>query len=400
METMIEVEKNTGVNKSVATLLDKFDRETISVPELLKMKALKARPVFGLDRRLTPSADAVCSTLLNSKITKSSPEDLEGVTRPLVDKVRTFVREGLPIEFCLIAFSPKSHSPIETGMRRLPDLGEMMFIKRLQDIDITIRQLHPPGIHFTVLFEGQAFVNRFGNPPDEVAAFRQRLQEGIGQMGAGTKVDLADLAGVTSSFPLFEEVRQEQEAIIRQGLKDNRDIRQEVEIFMPVMRRASVDLSGHDFEGLLEIMRLKEHAAVVLQGRQSTLAAAIEQQARENAIFYVSFNKARHSLKIMENTFPGKIYISITAKPGRLAIHPVHSNVEALPHHGVPVIGLNGFADIVHLHKLIRRHGDFGPKLARVHLEGDPDGQPFFFREVRPKKEDSGHTLGCYGIYY
>lgn len=400
MKTMLEVEKNTEVNKSVAILLDKFDREVISVPDLLKMKVVKSRPIFGLGRKIEPSAEAICSLLLNDKITKSSPEELEGVIRPLVDRVRTFVNESRPIELCLIAFSPRSHSPVETGMRRLPDLGEMMFIKRLQDIDATIRQLHSPGVHFTVLFEGNAFVNRFGNFPDEVTAFRQNLHLRIEQMGAGAKVELADLAEVTGSFPSFEEVRQEQEAVIRQGLQDNRNIRQEVETFMPVMRRASVDLSGQDFEDLVEIMRHKGHAVALLSGRQGALAAAIEQQAQENAIFYVSFNKARHSLKIVENTFPDKIYISITAKPGRLAIHPVHSNVEVLPHHGVPVINLNGFADIIHFHKLISRRGDFGPKLSRVHFEGDLDEQPFFFREVKPKREESGHTLGCYGVYY
>lgn len=394
---MIESLKTINSNKSIEMLLDRFDQENIAAADLLKMKTLRFCPIAGLSKKVESPVQNILELLCHSKITKSSKDELLGIERPLIDKITTFVQEDRPIEFCLIAFSPKSHSPIETGMRRLPDLGEMMFLKRLLDIDTTIKRVFSPGVRFTVCFEGFSFVDHFGNSMEEVNDFKQDLQEKINQLDTDKKIVLEDLAQITSNFPEFEGIRLQKEVDIRNNFNNSSGVSSEVETFLPVMRRASVDLSDCDFDDLLAVTKAQRNMGGILTDEQKMLALTIEHKALENAIFYVSFNKARQDLKVMEKTFPDQIYISITSKPGRLAIHPINAGTKTFPHHGVPLLFQDGRAEIISFRDLLSRQEFFsGPKFKRVHLEGDEDSQPFFFQEIR-KQHTQDLGRGCYG---
>jgi len=114
-----------------------------------------------------------------------------------------FVRQNLPIELVFLGFPFKCHNPIET-MRRTPDLGELAFLLRLLDINMTLKQIYPPGVNFTVLTEGKVYKDLFGATNEEVERYQVRLAEFVSGLGAGKSIFLVDLAEVYARDSEFE----------------------------------------------------------------------------------------------------------------------------------------------------------------------------------------------------
>jgi pyoverdine/dityrosine biosynthesis protein Dit1 len=89
-------------------------------------------------------------------------------------RVRAAITACEPIRLVLPAFPAKSANPQKT-LGPLPDLGEELALRFLQERCDAIRERHPPGAKLTICSDGRVFNDLVGVPDDAVTAYRTRL---------------------------------------------------------------------------------------------------------------------------------------------------------------------------------------------------------------------------------
>ena len=109
-------------------------------------------------------------------------------------RVRAAVSAGEPVRLVLPAFPAKSANPKKT-LGPLPDLGEELALRFLQEACDAIRHRHPPGAKLTICSDGRVFSDLVGVADDAVSAYRARLIELIRTLGL-SDIDVFDLDDV------------------------------------------------------------------------------------------------------------------------------------------------------------------------------------------------------------
>ncbi|CAD5116384.1 DgyrCDS5280 [Dimorphilus gyrociliatus] len=71
-------------------------------------------------------------------------------------KVSTYAKRNLPIPFVLLGFPFKSTSD-EKVIGHLPDMGEYVCLKRLEDWCESVKEIYPPGVRFVICSDGRIY---------------------------------------------------------------------------------------------------------------------------------------------------------------------------------------------------------------------------------------------------
>jgi pyoverdine/dityrosine biosynthesis protein Dit1 len=119
--------------------------------------------------------------------------------------VRSALAAGVPVRLVLPAFPAKSASPNKT-LGPLPDLGEELALRFLQQRCDAIRHRYPPGAKLTICSDGRVFNDLVGVSDADVTAYRRRIQELIDRLGLAD-LELFDLDDVWPGEP-HAEVRE------------------------------------------------------------------------------------------------------------------------------------------------------------------------------------------------
>lgn len=109
-------------------------------------------------------------------------------------RVRAAIAAGEPIRLVLPAFPAKSANPRKT-LGPLPDLGEELSLRFLQERCEAIRQRYAPGAKLTICSDGRVFSDLVGVDDSDVTAYRFRLIEMIRDLGL-SDIDVFDLDDV------------------------------------------------------------------------------------------------------------------------------------------------------------------------------------------------------------
>ena len=286
-------------------------------------------------------------------------------------RISKFVEKDKPIEFVFQGFPFKCHNPFET-LRRTPDLGELAFLKRLLDINETIKQLYSPGVKFTVLTEGKSYKDLFGASDKEIALFTKVCREFCRKLKAEKIVNFVDFMDLLDDPQRFSTLCTIEEGRLRDrqssGFMD-----EEVEQFISVMMRSLPYIQDVTYKDLLSVFG-KNKALTALSDNQLELLEALSNDAKELAIRYLAIQKAKGDLNVIGSKYPDYIYVSTTAKRNRYSFHPIHRRTRLYPHHGVPVFGSDK-VDVVFLGEVISN----SDKYTAVYCDDDIEDAPFCF---------------------
>ena len=125
---------------------------------------------------------------------------------PQLAQLDAFVRQDAPILFTLPAFPCKSPNPRKV-LGHLPDLGEQLSLRSLQQLCDDVRRIHPPGARMLICSDGHVFSDLIRVPDDDVTEYTIALRELIERDGLD-RIDLFNLDDVYGdrSYPEKREL--------------------------------------------------------------------------------------------------------------------------------------------------------------------------------------------------
>jgi pyoverdine/dityrosine biosynthesis protein Dit1 len=208
-------------------------------------------------------------------------------------RVRAAIAAGEPIRLVLPAFPAKSANPKKT-LGPLPDLGEELALRFLQEACDAIRHRHPPGAKLTICSDGRVFSDLVGVPDDAVSAYRARLIELIRTLGL-SDIDVFDL----------DDVRPGES--------------------FDATRRWLVETHGEPLEQLVERTKAHEHHTQMFNGIHRFLSedlaarepALSKNQVKERAkpIAYEVIRRSNAWSRLVAVYFPEALRLSIHPQP-------------------------------------------------------------------------------------
>lgn len=123
-----------------------------------------------------------------------------------LQKIHRFVEKGLPVHCVLPAFPAKS-SNREKTLSELPDLGERLSIRFLQQVCSQIREVYSPGAFITVCSDGRVFSDLVRVEDTHVSEYKTCLSQIIDEYGSDS-INQFSLDDVYS-FKNFDTMREE-----------------------------------------------------------------------------------------------------------------------------------------------------------------------------------------------
>ncbi|MBZ9572508.1 L-tyrosine/L-tryptophan isonitrile synthase family protein [Patescibacteria group bacterium] len=314
---------------------------------------------------------------------KHGDRDIDKATKRVhyLNKIEEFVGEGEPIKIIFIAWPFKNYkNPLKTN-RRTPDLGELIFVQRLLQINEAVKTEYPPGIEWTVLAEGEAYRGLLGASKEDVALYLETMKRFIKLLGGEKIIKIKDLKKAIEG-PEFNERYQKSLENLRR-LKEGRTgeewfrYRSQIDPFVEVMFW-SQDVTKIPLKDLI-VIYYGDHY-IDMTSRHRELRAFLRDRAKEIAWKYVAFNEAK--TEIIAKRFPQHLYFSITYKPERFCFR---IPTVRPPHHGIPVVIPKGPVEITHLATLLIRILLGYREVVAVYVDDDQEDQPFYYK---PKEAD------------
>jgi pyoverdine/dityrosine biosynthesis protein Dit1 len=135
----------------------------------------------------------------------SEPTDDPAAFGPQLDQLTGFLATGDPILFTLPAFPCKSPNPAKV-LGHLPDHGERLALRFLDDLCARIEEIHPAGAQVLICSDGHIFGDLIGVPDDHVDAYAAGLRAVMAQENL-TRLALFTLTDVLGELP-YDEKRQ------------------------------------------------------------------------------------------------------------------------------------------------------------------------------------------------
>jgi pyoverdine/dityrosine biosynthesis protein Dit1/AcrR family transcriptional regulator len=273
-------------------------------------------------------------------------------------RMASFLQANQPVQLVLPAFPAKSAN-LRKVTGPLPDFGEELALRFLQERCDAVRQRYPPGAKITICSDGRVFSDLVGVRDEDVTNYRVRLMELIREVGAGD-LEVFDLDDV------------------RPGDHDS-------------TRRWLMEQHGEPLEGLVERTQQFEHHRQLFNGIHRFLTEDLAE--REPTL---SRTQARNRSKdqayevIRRSNAWGRLVSVYFPDALRLSIHPQPAHAEKIgvlltpaddpwltPWHGVALLQADRF--------VLTRRSEAEASGARL---VERDGRPSHY-ETTPAKETS-----------
>jgi hypothetical protein len=281
---------------------------------------------------------------------------------------RHFIERKEPMLFTILGFPFKAPVPLKTP-RMLPDFGEVVMLKRLNEIGRAIAAVYPLGVKIHVFAEG-AFARLNDIPQADADRYFDALEKMSRDFGFSEHVVLHDLQKAVEELNGFEKVWAEVSDEIRQR-RDRGDektvvaLRDALPVTFHLMRNEGVD------DDTLRRAYLND-------GSAKTVRADIQRRAEESVVGYRGFLEARDRVSMLERYAPRGVALTVSPRPGRIGVRPLPAPSDVLPYHGVPVWTPKSQAlRIEYYWDLVHEAGSFEP----IKLQGDADPTPFLYIE-------------------
>lgn len=288
---------------------------------------------------------------------------------------RYFIKQNKPLQLTILGFPFKMPVPIKTN-RTLPDMGELLSLKRLNYITELIGTIYKPGAIITIITEG--VFGRFNNMEDsEYDAYKNFLTEIITVFNWTDTLkilELEEMEKMTDNFTkLFEEkvnkLKKLHAAKNKEFLKKYNGAKLSISRIINTRNLDITSLSLMDVYNTS--LQMTDVTPEVYKIRKY-----IKTMTYEMLLQYHAYLMVRDDLNFIQKAIPHAITLSVSPKPNRLGIIPVDKNCIRLPYHGVPVYHekRNVFT-IEYLIDLMRTNKIF----QKVYWKRDKEKYPFYY---------------------
>lgn len=132
------------------------------------------------------TAEAVLTTLLPYRREARADRHDHGTAcfGPQLEQIGHFVRSGAPLLFTLPAFPCKSPNPRKV-LGTLPDLGETLSLRFLEQLCADIEEVYPAGARMMICSDGHVFGDLIRVPDDTISEYGAAMLEIIKRDGLG-----------------------------------------------------------------------------------------------------------------------------------------------------------------------------------------------------------------------
>ncbi len=287
-----------------------------------------------------------------------------------VDKFCHFVRRDAPIEFVAMAFPYKSPNPLKT-LRRAPDLGEALMLRRFQLVLDAVKAIYAPGARLTILEEG--ILGRCqGVDPASINAYRAGI-DAVVDIAAVDKgrVIFHSLDSMVTEIPNFEARWIHEQERLRELYAQGEPAITSAYQTTVKASRTSVPTRDYDPSVLAAAYDPEQQDSALRYVRDY-----IDKVAHRQVFAYRSLLALRDSTGYLHAVRPFALKLTVSPKPENLAVIPVNAWSRILPYHGIPVLQTDGRWTIRYL------AGMDGQRLEALHLYGDADAAPIGYREM------------------
>ncbi|MBD3353838.1 MAG: L-tyrosine/L-tryptophan isonitrile synthase family protein, partial [Candidatus Lokiarchaeota archaeon] len=207
-------------NLSNKKLLNNFtDQEFVGIDDIKRI--LHKQEISSINHKEEIAAKKILEIFLSNDICFDSEDFIKENYQGWIKKLNYFIDKGKRIEFSILGFPFKVPVPLKTN-RKLPDLGELLSLNRLNNIMELIEKIYSPGAKVTVFTEG-IFGSFVGLEKKEADAYRDyliKIKENLNL----SNVIIQDLRVLEEFVPNFEkEFQLEKEKMLKLYEKKDRD---------------------------------------------------------------------------------------------------------------------------------------------------------------------------------
>jgi pyoverdine/dityrosine biosynthesis protein Dit1 len=272
------------------------------------------------------------------------------------------------IQFTIFGFPFKMPVPLKTD-RFAPDAGELASLLRLNSLMFALEQILETPCELTIFAE-EGFAKLVGVPEDEAFKYFEMVRIFAADPQLSRRIRVVAISEMESNpkYPeLFEKNRQQN---LKAYAAEAPDYMKGFDGAQPSFYRV-LNTRGVDESTLAEVYsddqdsQISKKALKVRTGIREAIGPAIAA--------YFGYLKTRDDLDYIAEVVPHAVQLSVSPKPYRLGVQPVHKDIEILPYHGVPVWSRSTFT-IKYLYDL-KREDKYFKKLG---LSSDIDGAGAF----------------------
>jgi pyoverdine/dityrosine biosynthesis protein Dit1 len=288
-------------------------------------------------------------------------------------RIDYFTSKNQPIQFTILGFPFKIPVPLKTN-RILPDMGEVLSLLRLKTIADIIKGIYPPGAKITIFTEG-VFGQSVGVSEKEAVAYREFLKDLAEILDFSSVLNFIDLSEMKRFILNFDEVYEQKIFELKELYnKGNPEFLKKYQgTFESLLHIVST--KNYDENLLLDVYnwQLKDEE---LSSQARLIREDIKKRAHEAIFHYHAFLQLRDQINYLEKMVPYGLALTVSPKPNRLGIIPVHKECLRLPYHGVPVYypEKNLFL-IEYLIDIKRRERNY----TLIFFDQDKENKPFYY---------------------
>ncbi|MBI2021851.1 L-tyrosine/L-tryptophan isonitrile synthase family protein [Candidatus Daviesbacteria bacterium] len=311
--------------------------------------------------------EKIFNIFLNKNILYGNPDDILVDKDLWLQRIRYFTSKNKPLQLTIHGFPFKIPCPLKSD-RKLPDLGEVLSLYKLNSLLESIKSAYKPGAQVTIIGEG-GFGKFVGISNKEWQNYRNFLKKLLKNLSLSNIkiVDIANLEKDKSFNKTFNKIKTKLEKLYKE--RNEAMVKKINGTIDSVFRIVSTrDLP---IETVMDIYDEKNNDPKIVGLRREILDFALR-----SVFEYHAYLMTRDELDFVNKTAPHSLPLSVSPKRGRLGVYPIAAEVDRLPYHGVPVF--NSKTKEISIEYLIDIKRE-AKKFTPVHLQGDKDPKPFFY---------------------
>ena len=290
-----------------------------------------------------------------------------------IKKINFFVSKNKPLHFIILGFPFKIPVPLKTN-RILPDMGELLALKRLYDITQLIKVFYKKGGKITIITE--EIFGTFNNmKKEEIINYQKFLAFLLKKFQWDQNLTLYPLHKMEDQIINFEKEFQDKIDELEQNFINRKKsfLKKYYGAYPSIYRITNTKRFNLSMNEFMDVYNEKKETKKksILQVRK-----LIEYYTHSMLIKYLAYLELRDKFDFINKNFPNSLMLSVSPKPYRLGILPVGKDFIRLPYHGVTVFDeKNKKFSIEYFIDLIRQNC----YIQEIYYEEDKEEKPFFY---------------------
>lgn len=230
------------------------------------------------------------------------------------------------VKSLLLGFPFKCPVPAKTGYNYLPNLGEVMFLQRLNRLSRYFEILLRTDFSVLILEETDTLSPVFDVSEEVCSKFRKRLFELNTILGFDNVVTFKHLSTYLS--PKKDQYRNDLQMA---ASKIKHDRKKYLVILRDILPTIALSLNSSK-------LSVKGSCEDIIELFSNSVSPELTERLLDTAYKYIAFTELQKSSEFRRKNFDDFLQMTLTPKKGRVGIAATLSETGILPHHGVPVV--------------------------------------------------------------